>query len=150
MRFITHSLFPLIFISKLIQLYISLLSAFCLRTSLVLPHRVLPGLVGNFYSTVMTSSSKRKCALSPCSELREDRLWIHRLKSNYSYWPQWNPIKTFFWFKEVISNDQVSNTPIPKLQVGHLHMSLLLHQQRRVSQRKGNNDLDWYALFKKS
>lgn len=93
---------------------------------------------------------RKKSVLSPCSEQREDRLWIHRLKSNYTHWPKWYPIKTFFWFKEVTSNDQVSSTPIPKLQIGHLHILLLLHQQRRVSQRKGNNDLDWYALFKKS
>lgn len=66
--------------------------------------------------------------LPPCSE-QEDRLWIHRLKSNYSNWPQWNSIKTFFWFQEVISNDQGAKTPTSKLQTGHLHMLLLSCQQ---------------------
>lgn len=68
--------------------------------------------------------------LSPCSKQREDRLWIHRLKSNYSHWPQWNPIKTFFCFKEVIAKAQVSKTPTPKLQTGDLYVSLCFHQQR--------------------
>lgn len=60
----------------------------------------------------------------------EDRLWTNRLKSNYSHWPQRNPIKTSLWFKEVISNDLGGKTPTSKLQTGHLHMLLSFFPQR--------------------
>ena len=87
--------------------------------------------------------------LSSCSEQREDRLWIHRFKSNYNHWPQRNSIKAFFWFKEVISNDHRGKIPTTNFKLG-IYTSPLFCQQRMSILKEREQYLGWRALFKKS
>ena len=107
----------------------------------------------NFWATILTSSSEERC-VHASYHLAQSRgrtdLRIHKFKSNYSHWPQRNSIKAFFWFKEVISNDHRGKIITTNFKLGIYTCRLCSVSKEWVSWRKGNSNLGWHALFKKS